>query len=80
MNISLFISNLNGLILYHNLVKNGYNIKVVVLNNSFNFFLKQFILKDSVIIYYNKNNISNVTKALKNNNIDLGITYYFPII
>ena len=80
MNICLFISNINGLILYNNLIKNGYNISVVVLNNSFNVFLKRFLLKHSVVVYFNKNKLFNVIQTIKNNNINIGITYYFPII
>lgn len=78
MNICLFISNYQGIQMYKYLINNCFNIKLLILNK---LHINRFDLSNNTnIIIYNKNNLNPLINALIDNNIDLGITYYFPIL
>ena len=78
MNIALFISNKEGIKLYKYLINKKIKINLIIWNGNLNY--KLYSLRNNNIVIYDKNNIDLIINSLKYFNIDLGITYFFPIL
>ena len=78
MNIALFISTKEGIKLYKYLMNKKIKINLIIWYGSLNH--KLYKLRNNNIIVYDKKNINLIINSLKYFNIDLGITYFFPIL